>query len=192
MIPNLMIGFGIDQVQAEFVAEIKLRNINKEYILKRTAETGDLEREIQELEATLNSDRRIRSLIIKELEQVSKKFGQPRKTELLYHWDAASGEEPEEELPDYPVTAFVSREGYFKKITPQSLRASGEQKFKEGDGLAFAWETTNRAELLVFTDQFQCYKAGRLSAHQTFHGPGRKCGADRISRRLFRLCAVLL
>ena len=154
--------FGIDQVQAEFVAEIKLRNINKEYILKRTAETGDLEREIQELEATLNSDRRIRSLIIKELEQVSKKFGQPRKTELLYHWDAASGEEPEEELPDYPVTAFVSREGYFKKITPQSLRASGEQKFKEGDGLAFAWETTNRAELLVFTDQFQCYKA-RLS-----------------------------
>ena len=162
VIPNLMIGFGIDQVQAEFVAEIKLRNINKEYILKRTAETGDLEREIQELEATLNSDRRIRSLIIKELEQVSKKFGQPRKTELLYHWDAASGEEPEEELPDYPVTAFVSREGYFKKITPQSLRASGEQKFKEGDGLAFAWETTNRAELLVFTDQFQCYKA-RLS-----------------------------
>ena len=162
VIPNLMIGFGIDQVQAEFVAEIKLRNINKEYILKRTAETGDLEREIQDLEETLKSDRRIRNIIIKELEQVSKKFGQPRKTEILYHWDAASGDEVEEETPDYPVTAFVSREGYFKKITPQSLRASSEQRFKEGDSLSFSRETTNRAEILVFTDRFQCYKA-RLS-----------------------------
>ena len=162
VIPNLMIGFGIDQVQAEFVAEIKLRNINKEYILKRTAETGDLEREIQDLEETLKSDRRIRKIIIKELEQVSKKFGQPRKTEILYHWDAASGDEVEEETPDYPVTAFVSREGYFKKITPQSLRASSEQRFKEGDSLSFSRETTNRAEILVFTDRFQCYKA-RLS-----------------------------
>ena len=162
VIPNLMIGFGIDQVQAEFVAEIKLRNINKEYILKRTAETGDLEREIQDLEETLKSDRRIRNIIIKELEQVSKKFGQPRKTEILYHWDTASQEETEEESPDYPVTAFVSREGYFKKITPQSLRASSEQRFKEGDSLSFSRETTNRAELLVFTDRFQCYKA-RLS-----------------------------
>ena len=162
VIPNLMIGFGIDQVQAEFVAEIKLRNINKEYILKRTAETGDLEREIQDLEETLKSDRRIRNIIIKELEQVSKKFGQPRKTEILYHWDAASGDEVEEETPDYPVTAFVSREGYFKKIPPQSLRASSEQRFKEGDSLSFSRETTNRAEILVFTDRFQCYKA-RLS-----------------------------
>ena len=162
VIPNLMIGFGIDQVQAEFVADIKLRNINKEYILKRTAETGDLEREIQDLEETLKSDRRIRNIIIKELEQVSKKFGQPRKTEILYHWDAASGDEVEEETPDYPVTAFVSREGYFKKITPQSLRASSEQRFKEGDSLSFSRETTNRAEILVFTDRFQCYKA-RLS-----------------------------
>lgn len=162
VIPNLMIGFGIDQVQAEFVAEIKLRNINKEYILKRTAETGDLEREIQDLEETLKSDRRIRNIIIKELEQVSKKFGQPRKTEILYHWDTVSQEETEEESPDYPVTAFVSREGYFKKITPQSLRASSEQRFKEGDSLSFSRETTNRAELLVFTDRFQCYKA-RLS-----------------------------
>ena len=162
VIPNLMIGFGIDQVQAEFVAEIKLRNINKEYILKRTAETGDLEREIQDLEETLKSDRRIRNIIIKELEQVSKKFGQPRKTEILYHWDTASGDEMEEETPDYPVTAFVSREGYFKKITPQSLRASSEQRFKEGDSLSFSRETTNRAEILVFTDRFQCYKA-RLS-----------------------------
>ena len=162
VIPNLKIGFGIDQVQAEFVAEIKLRNINKEYILKRTAETGDLEREIQDLEETLKSDRRIRNIIIKELEQVSKKFGQPRKTEILYHWDTASGDEMEEETPDYPVTAFVSREGYFKKITPQSLRASSEQRFKEGDSLSFSRETTNRAEILVFTDRFQCYKA-RLS-----------------------------
>ena len=162
VIPNLMIGFGIDQVQAEFVAEIKLRNINKEYILKRTAETGDLEREIQDLEETLKSDRRIRNIIIKEVEQVSKKFGQPRKTEILYHWDTASGDEMEEETPDYPVTAFVSREGYFKKITPQSLRASSEQRFKEGDSLSFSRETTNRAEILVFTDRFQCYKA-RLS-----------------------------
>ena len=162
VIPNLMIGFGIDQVQAEYVAEIKLRNINKEYILKRTAETGDLEREIQDLEETLKSDRRIRNIIIKELEQVSKKFGQPRKTEILYHWDTASGDEMEEETPDYPVTAFVSREGYFKKITPQSLRASSEQRFKEGDSLSFSRETTNRAEILVFTDRFQCYKA-RLS-----------------------------
>ena len=162
VIPNLMIGFGIDQVQAEFVAEIKLRNINKEYILKRTAETGDLEREIQDLEETLKSDRRIRNIFIKELEQVSMKFGPPRKAELLYPWDAASGDEMEEETPDYPVTAFVSREGYFKKITPQSLRASSEQRFKEGDSLSFSRETTNRAEILVFTDRFQCYKA-RLS-----------------------------
>ena len=121
-----------------------------------------MEREIQDLEETLKSDRRIRNIIIKELEQVSKKFGQPRKTEILYHWDTASGDEMEEETPDYPVTAFVSREGYFKKITPQSLRASSEQRFKEGDSLSFSRETTNRAEILVFTDRFQCYKA-RLS-----------------------------
>lgn len=144
------------------MAEIKLRNINKEYILKRTAETGDLEREIQELEATLNSDRRIRSLIIKELEQVSKKFGPAPENRALVSLGCRFRRGAGGGAADYPVTAFVSREGYFKKITPQSLRASGEQKFKEGDGLAFAWETTNRAELLVFTDQFQCYKA-RLS-----------------------------
>ena len=162
VVPNLMIGFGIDQIQAEYVADIRLRNINKEYILKRTAETGDLEREIQELEETLNSDRRIRSIIIGELEQVSKKFGQPRRTELVYHWDTASAQEAAEETPDYPVTVFVSREGYLKKITPQSLRSSGEQKLKEGDALALVQETSNRAELLVFTDRFQCYKA-RLS-----------------------------
>ena len=162
VVPNLMIGFGIDQIQAEFVAEIKLRNINREYILKRTAETGALEKEIQDLEDTLNSERRIRKIIMGELEQVSKKYGQPRRTELVYNWDMSAGQEESQELPDYPVTVFVSREGYIKKITPQSLRSSGEQKFKEGDALAFSRETTNRAELLAFTDRYQCYKA-RLS-----------------------------
>ena len=158
VVPNLMIGFGIDQIQAEFVAEIKLRNINKEYILKRTAETGALEKEIRQLEATLNSPRRIKTLIVGELEQVIKGYGQPRKTELVYQWDDAAAEE-EEAPPDYPVTVFVSREGYFKKITPQSLRSSGEQKFKDGDSLAFSRQVTNQAELLAFTDKFQCYKA---------------------------------
>ncbi len=162
VVPNLMIGFGIDQIQAEYVAEIKLRNINKEYILKRTAETDELIREIQDLEDTLKSDRRIRKIIIGELEQVCKKYGQPRRTEILYHWDQAAQMEEAQEVPDYPVTIFVSKEGYFKKITPQSLRSSGEQKFKEGDSLAYSQEVTNRSELLVFTDRFQCYKA-RLS-----------------------------
>ncbi|MGM9641342.1 MAG: DNA gyrase subunit A [Faecousia sp.] len=162
VIPNLMIGFGIDQVQAEFVAEIKLRNINKEYILKRTAETDDLEKEITDLEDTLKSERRIRKIITGELEQVAKKYGVPRRTGLLYSWDSGTEEEEAEQEPAYPVTLFVSRGGYLKKITPQSLRASGEQKFKEGDSLAFSVETNSRAEILVFTDRFQCYKA-RLS-----------------------------
>ena len=159
VIPNLMIGFGIDQIQAEYVAEIRLRNINKEYILKRTAETDDLEKEIADLEDMLKSERRIRKLITSELEQVSKKYGQPRRTELLYNWEAASEEEETDQETAYSVTVFVSRGGYLKKITPQSLRASGEQKFKEGDSLAFSKETNSRAELLVFTDHFQCYKA---------------------------------
>ena len=162
VIPNLMIGFGIDQVQAEFVAEIKLRNINKEYILKRTAETDDLEKEIADLEDTLKSERRIRKIITEELEQVAKKYGAPRKTGLLYSWDNGTEEEEAEQESAYPVTLFVSKGGYLKKITPQSLRASGEQKFKEGDSLAFSVETNSRAEILVFTDRFQCYKA-RLS-----------------------------
>ena len=158
VVPNLMIGFGIDQIQAEYVAEIKLRNINREYILKRTAEVTDLEDEIAELERTLGSRVRVQKLIISELEQVSKKYGQPRRTELIYEHEAALEEEPEE-VPDYPVTLFLSRDGYFKKITAQSLRMSGEQKLKEGDALLKTFETTNRAELLVFTDQFQVYKA---------------------------------
>ena len=162
VVPNLMIGFGIDEIQAGFVAEIKLRNINKEYILKQTKATSQLEQEIADLEDTLNSARKLKNVIIKELQQVSDKFGQPRKTEILYNVEDVEPENEEDQVPDYPVTVFVSKEGYLKKITAQSLRMSGEQKFKEGDSLDYTRETTNRAELLVFTDQFQCYKT-RLS-----------------------------
>ncbi len=162
VVPNLMIGFGIDEIQANFVAEIKLRNINKEYILKQTRAIDDLEREIDDLRTTLNSNRRLKNVIIDELKKVSEKYGKPRKTEILYQAEEIAAEEEVEEVPDYPVTLFVSREGYLKKITAQSLRMSGEQKFKEGDSLSFSVETTNRCELLVFTNQFQCYKT-RLS-----------------------------
>ena len=162
VVPNLMIGFGIDEIQANFVAEIKLRNINKEYILKQTKATSQLEQEIAEMEETLGNPRKLKNVIIKELQQVSEKYGQPRKTEILYNVEEAEPEKEEDETPDYPVTAFVSNGGYLKKITAQSLRMSGEQKFKEGDSLAYSVETTNRAEMLVFTDKFQCYKS-RLS-----------------------------
>ena len=162
VVPNLMIGFGIDEIQANYVAEIKLRNINKEYILKQTRAIDDLEKEIADLQDTLNSSRRLKNLIIKELKAVAEKYGQDRKTEIVYESQQVDAEEEEEDIPDYPVTVFVSKEGYLKKITQQSLRMSGEQKFKEGDSLAFSRETTNRAEILVFTDQFQCYKS-RLS-----------------------------
>ena len=162
VIPNLMIGFGIDEVQANYVAEIKLRNINKEYILKQTKAISELEKEIAELKATLNSHKKLQGVIIKELEQVSAKYGQPRKTEIIYNMDEIEPEEELEQIPDYPVTVFVSKEGYLKKITAQSLRMSGEQKFKEGDSLAFSTEASNRGEILVFTDKFQCYKS-RLS-----------------------------
>ena len=159
VVPNLMIGFGIDEIQANFVAEIKLRNINKEYILRQTKAISDLEKEIADLDATLNSPRRLKNVMIAELKQVSEKYGQPRKTEIVYQTEEETPEEPEEQIPDYPVTVFVSKEGYLKKITAQSLRMSGEQKFKEGDSLAFSKETSNRGEILVFTDKFQCYKA---------------------------------
>ena len=158
VVPNLMIGFGIDEIQAEFVAEIKLRNINKEYILKRTQEVDSLEREIAELEELLKSEKKLRNVIIKELDAVADKYGKERKTGIAADSDEEPPEETEE-IPDYPVTIFVSREGYFKKITPQSLRMSGEQRFKEGDGLKYTCETTNAAELLVFTDKYQVYKA---------------------------------
>ncbi len=162
VIPNLMIGFGIDDVQAEFVAEIKLRNINKEYILKRVEETSLLEEEIADLKDLVNSPGRIKGVIAEELKAVKKKYAVPRRTEILYEFETAQETEAAQEAPDYPVHVFVSREGYFKKITPQSLRMSGEQKYKEGDGPSAYWETTNREELLVFTDKQQCYKA-RLS-----------------------------
>ena len=162
VVPNLMIGFGIDEVQANYVAEIKLRNINKEYILKQTRAISDLEAEIAELKDILGSSRKVKSVIKKELKAVADKFGQPRKTEILYQTETVEPEDEEELIPDYPVTLFVSKEGYLKKITAQSLRMSGEQKFKEGDSLAFSVETSNRADILVFTDKYQCYKS-RLS-----------------------------
>ena len=162
VVPNLMIGFGIDEIQANFVAEIKLRNINKEYILKQTKAISQLEQEIADMKEILGSTRKLKNVIIQELQEVSKKYGQPRKTEILYQVAEAEQEDEEENIPDYPVTVFLSKEGYLKKITAQSLRMSGEQKFKEGDSLLFSQETTNRADLLVFTDQFQCYKS-RLS-----------------------------
>ena len=162
VVPNLMIGFGIDEIQAEFVAEIKLRNINKEYILKQTKAISQLEKEIADLRSTLDSPRKLKNVITKELEEVSKKYGKPRLTEIVYQTEDAEPEDEEDNVPDYPVTVFLSREGYLKKITAQSLRMSGEQKFKEGDSLRFAREATNRGEILVFSDQFQCYKA-RLS-----------------------------
>ena len=162
VVPNLMIGFGIDEIQANYVAEIKLRNINKEYILKQTKAIDQLEQEIAELQSTLNSSRKLKTVIKNELKQVAEKHGKPRKTEIIYHIDEIAAEEEEEQAPDYPVTLFVSKEGYLKKITQASLRMSGEQKFKEGDSLAFSKETSNRVEILVFTDKFQCYKS-RLS-----------------------------
>ena len=161
VVPNLMIGFGIDEIQANYVAEIKLRTINKEYILKQTRAIDDLEGEIADLRDTLNSPRKLKNVIIKELQAVADKFGQPRRTEILYDAQEAAPEE-EDDVPDYGVTVFVSKEGYLKKMTAQSLRMSGEQKFKEGDSLSFSQETTNRAEFLVFTDRYQCYKS-RLS-----------------------------
>ena len=158
VVPNLMIGFGIDQVQAEYVADIRLRNINKEYILKRTQEVDALEAEIADLEATVNDPKRIRKIIMDELAQVKKKYAVPRRTEILYDYQAEEDQGEEDGTPDYPVNLFLSQEGYFKKITPQSLRMASDQKYKEGDGPWLSWEGTNRDELLVFTDKQQCYK----------------------------------
>ena len=161
VVPNLMIGFGIDQVQAEYVAEIRLRNINKEYILKRVQETDALRDEIDDLEDLVGNPGRIKKLIIRELEDVKKKYAQPRRTTIIYEHEITSFDEAEE-IPDYPVTVFLSREGYFKKITPQSLRMADTQKFKEEDGLRQSFETTNRSEIMFFTDRQQVYKC-RLS-----------------------------
>ena len=165
VVPNLIIGFGIDQVQAEYVADIRLRNINKEYILKRTEETAALEDEIADLRDIIGSPARIKKLITDELQHVKKKYAAPRRTHIVYeHQQAAEAQVTAaiEEVPAYPVNVFISKEGYFKKITPQSLRMSGEQKYKEGDGPYLQWEGANADELLVFTDKQQCYKT-RLS-----------------------------
>ncbi len=162
VIPNLMIGFGIDQIQAEYVADIRLRNINKEYILKRVEETSTLEDEIADLKDIVDNPSRVKKIIADELAEVKKKYAVPRRTEIVYEYQASAEPETEEDTPDYPVHIFLSREGYLKKITPQSLRMASEQKYKEGDGLAQSWEANNKDELMVFTDRQQCYKA-RLS-----------------------------
>ena len=158
VIPNLMIGFGIDQIQAEYVAEIKLRNINKEYILKRTRETDALRDEIDDLEDLLNSPNRIRKVITEELQAAAEKYGEPRRTTIVYPHEITSYTPEEEQKEEYPVSVFLSREGYFKKITPASLRMNSEQKFKEGDALRQSFETTSNAEVMFFTDRCQVYK----------------------------------
>ena len=157
VVPNLMMGFGIDKVQAEYVAEIKLRNINREYILKRTAETETMEDEIEELESILNNRRKIKNIIIKELEDINRKYPMPRRTDIVYAGEVEEYTE-EQQIEDYPVTLFLSREGYFKKITSQSLRMSSEQKYKDGDGLKLSFDSSNRRELLILTDKQQIYK----------------------------------
>ena len=158
VIPNLMIGFGIDQIQAEYVAEIKLRNINKEYILRRTGEVEQLQDEIDDLQDTVDRPQRIKRIIISELQAVKKKYAVPRRTEILYDY-SEDVELEAEEVPDNPVHVFLSREGYFKKISPQSLRMASDQKYKEGDGPSQYWETTSSQEIMFFTDRQQCYKA---------------------------------
>lgn len=157
VVPNLMIGFGIDEIQAEYVAEIKLRHLNREYILKRTKDLEDLEKEIAELDEILKSKARIKTIIVKELKSIAEKYGQPRKSIIIYD-DVARYEEETVEIPDYPVNLFFTKEGYFKKITPQSLRMSGEQKLKDGDEIIQTLEFTNNCDLLFFTDKCQVYK----------------------------------
>ena len=159
VVPNLMIGFGIDEVQAEYVAEIKLRHLNREYILKRTEEIEELEDAIADLQDILKRPARINKIIMGELSAVEKKYGQPRRCEILYDLPKETEEEQQQEIPDYPVHLFFTRDGYFKKITPQSLRMSGEQKLKDGDELLFTCESTNAAELLFFTNHQQVYKS---------------------------------
>lgn len=158
VVPNLMIRFGIDEIQAEYVAEIKLRHLNREYILKRTKDLEDLEKEIAELDEILKSKARIKTIIVKELKSIAEKYGQPRKSIIIYD-DVARYEEETVEIPDYPVNLFFTKEGYFKKITPQSLRMSGEQKLKDGDEIIQELEFTNNCDLLFFTDKCQVYKA---------------------------------
>ena len=158
VVPNLMHGFDIDEIQAEFVAEIKLRHINREYILKRTEDIENLRNEIADLEDILQSPQRIKKIMISELKDVAKKYGQPRRSMILYSVEETDDAEISA-VPDYPVNIFSTREGYIKKISPQSLRMSSDQKLKEGDGIVQTFETRNVAELLFFTDKCQVYKA---------------------------------
>lgn len=162
VIPNLMNGFSIDEIQADYVADIRLRNINREYIVKRIREIEDLERDVADLQDLLEKPTRVRKLIAKQLEEVKKKYGAPRRTDIIQPHEREEAYKPEEDVVDYPVHLFLSREGYLKKITPQSLRMSGEQKYKEGDGAFLSWDTVNQEELLVFSNRQQCYKL-RLS-----------------------------
>ena len=157
VVPNLMIGFGIDKIQAEYVAEIKLRHLNREYILKRTKDIEELEKEIAELDEILKSKARIKTIIVKELKAVADKYGEPRRSIIIYD-DISGYVEEAEEIPDYACTFFFTKEGYFKKITPQSLRMSNTQKLKEGDEIAQELEFSNNCDLLFFTDKCQVYK----------------------------------
>ncbi len=166
VVPNLMIGFGIDEIQANYVAEIKLRHLNREYILNRLAEIEELEQKVADLEDVLRSNARVKNIIIGELREVCKKYGQDRKTAILYTEDMA--EEPVvEEVPDYPVHLFFTREGYFKKITPASLRMSGDHKLKEGDEITQTLESSNNKELLFFTNRQQVYKTTAAAFDET-------------------------
>ena len=158
VVPNLMIGFGIDQTQAEYVAEIKLRHLNREYILKRTRDIEELEKEIAELDDILKSKARIKTIIVKELKTVAKEYGEPRRSMIIYE-DTVQYSEEAEPVPDYPCTLFFTREGYFKKITPQSLRMSNVHKLKDGDEITQEIEFTNNCDLLFFSDKAQVYKA---------------------------------
>ncbi|MGN0569242.1 MAG: DNA gyrase subunit A [Candidatus Fimenecus sp.] len=159
VVPNLMIGFGIDKIQAEYVAEIKLRHLNREYILKRLQDVEDLKKQIEDMEDILANKSRVKKIIVGELNEVSQKYGKERRSEIIYAQEIEEEQETAEEIPDYPVTLFFTKEGYFKKITPLSLRMSGEHKLKENDEIISTVETTNNTELLFFTDQCQVYKS---------------------------------
>lgn len=159
VVPNLMIGFGIDKIQADYVAEIKLRHLNREYILKKTEDIEKLRAEIEDMEDILASRSRVKKIIVNELSDVVKNYDKPRRSEIIYTSDIDDESEPDEEIPNYPVTLFFTKEGYFKKITPQSLRMSGEQKLKENDEIIETVEAANNTELLFFTDKYRVYKA---------------------------------
>ncbi len=167
VVPNLMIGFGIDEKQAEYVAEIKLRHLNREYILKRTDEIEALEKDVADMKDILADKKRVDKIIIAELKNVAAKYGKPRRSEILMEFESSAAAAEEQEVPDYPVVIFFTREGYFKKITPQSLRMSGEQKLKEGDEVITRLETQNSVHLLFFSDKGQVYKADAADFEDT-------------------------